>query len=227
MMKTRVLTLPNALTVSRIACAPFLAHAIVNHDTKLALCILGYAAVTDVADGWIARRFNMQSDLGSYLDPLADKVLITAGAVSLAYAGLLPLPLVALILVRDLTLAQGTAWHLYRTAKTARLPVQLEASQLSKANTVLQTALFFSALFGVDSITAIMVPIVAATTWGSGFQYFLSNPLKPLASRPEISRFQERVGQGVNAACVAAGFGLFVWCVMLPSKKETQTQAKT
>jgi cardiolipin synthase len=73
---------------------------------------LGVAAATDVLDGWIARKFDQQSDLGSYLDPLADKIMITVSTVSLGVGGLLPLPLVGLILVRDFTLAQGTAWHL-------------------------------------------------------------------------------------------------------------------
>jgi cardiolipin synthase len=78
----------------------------------VALSILGVAAATDVLDGWIARKFDQQSDLGSYLDPLADKLMITVSTVSLGIGGLLPLPLVGLILVRDFTLAQGTAWHL-------------------------------------------------------------------------------------------------------------------
>jgi cardiolipin synthase len=213
--KGRVLTLPNALTVSRIVCAPFLAQAIVAHETNTALCILAYAAVTDVADGWIARRFDMGSDLGSYLDPLADKLLITAGSVALGVAGLLPVPLVALFLVRDATLAQGTAWHLYRTVKSARLPVQLEASSLSKANTALQTAVFFTALLSLEGLTAFLVPVVAGTTWFSGFQYYFTNPLKNLESREGISRFQERAAQGVNTVGVLAGLGLFVWCLVL------------
>ena len=72
-MAKRVWTIPNALTASRIVSAPFLGMAIVHGETSKALAILAYAALTDVADGWIARRLNQQSDLGSYLDPLADK----------------------------------------------------------------------------------------------------------------------------------------------------------
>lgn len=207
------LTIPNALTVSRLVATPFLCHAVLNHDVPVALGLLSYAAATDVLDGWVARRWNMQSALGSYLDPLADKVLVTAGAVSLAAAGLLPIPLVGLILVRDGTLAQGTAWHVWRTTGSFRLPVSLEASQLSKGNTMLQIVLFFSALLDVSRLTGMMIPLVAATTWFSGFQYYLSNPLKDLPSRPQVSPQQQRFGQGVNTVFVSVGFGLFAWTV--------------
>jgi cardiolipin synthase len=94
---SRIFTIPNVLTVSRIACAPLLGHAIVSGRTSTAVCLLGYAAVSDVVDGWIARKFNQASDLGSYLDPLADKLLVTVGCISLGSAGLLPVSVVALV----------------------------------------------------------------------------------------------------------------------------------
>lgn len=216
------LNVANALTVSRLAATPFLCGAIVAHDTPLALGLLSYAAVTDVLDGYVARRFDQHTALGSYLDPLADKVLVTAGSVSLAVAGLLPLPLVALVLVRDATLMQGTAWHLYRT-RVASVPT-LEASWLSKANTLLQLGLFGSALLNVSSATSVLVPVVAATTWFSGVQYFLANPLKNVPSRPEISARQERLGELVNNAFVIVGLGLLLWCVYEPRLRSSNLE---
>ena len=148
---------------------------------------------------------------------------MTVGAVSLGAAGALPLPLVGLVLLRDFTLAQGTFWHLRRTERPVdggSLPVKLEASQLSKANTVLQTMLFFTALLDFTTTTNVMVPVVAATTWISGYQYYRSNPLKELPSKPGITRGQEVLGERVNAMLVGAGFGLFVWCLALPFIKK-------
>lgn len=90
--ESRVFTVPNALTASRLLCAPLLGKAIVFGETPAAVAILGFAAFTDVADGWIARRWNQQSDLGSYLDPVADKVLATVACVALGSAGLKKTP---------------------------------------------------------------------------------------------------------------------------------------
>ncbi len=84
---SRVLTIPNVLTLSRIVSAPLLGQAIVEGKTGIAVAVLGYAALTDVADGWIARKLGQESDLGSYLDPLADKMLVTVGCVALGTAG--------------------------------------------------------------------------------------------------------------------------------------------
>ncbi len=59
-----------------------------------------------------------------------------------------------------------------------------------------------------------LIPVVAATTWISGFQYYRSNPLKELPSRKDISKAAERAGEAVNTSLVAVGFGLFMMCLL-------------
>jgi cardiolipin synthase len=104
----RPLTLPNFITLFRIAIVPFFVIAVFNHDFRLAVWIFVLLGVTDLLDGWLARRFDMKSVLGAYLDPLADKVLLTAAYISLAIphgqAVVIPLWLAIITLFRDFML---------------------------------------------------------------------------------------------------------------------------
>lgn len=109
--KENIYTLPNLLTVSRIVACPVLGWSILDGNFHLATTLLVYAGLTDLvclcisedyveemilkdtfikADGYLARRFNMQTVLGTILDPAADKTLMTTLTVTLAMQGLLP-----------------------------------------------------------------------------------------------------------------------------------------
>ncbi|KAJ3413613.1 hypothetical protein HDV05_007757 [Chytridiales sp. JEL 0842] len=75
--KENIYTIPNILTTSRLIMSPIIGYFIVSHQMDWALGFLATAAVTDVLDGFIARRYNQKTYLGSALDPAADKVLMT------------------------------------------------------------------------------------------------------------------------------------------------------
>lgn len=83
-------TLPNALTLARIVACPFLGWAIVKGDFAVATGILAASGITDWLDGYLARKWNQKSVLGSVIDPMADKMLMTTLVVALTYEGLLP-----------------------------------------------------------------------------------------------------------------------------------------
>lgn len=83
-------TLPNALTILRIIACPFLGWAIVKGDFAAATGILAVSGFTDWLDGYLARKWNQKSVLGSIIDPMADKMLMTTLVVALTYEGLLP-----------------------------------------------------------------------------------------------------------------------------------------
>ncbi len=106
--KLRPLTLPNFITLLRIGIVPFFLIAVFAHDFRLAVLIFVISGFTDVLDGWIARTFDLQSRMGALLDPLADKVLLTAAYISLAVphgqAVVIPLWLAILTLFRDFTI---------------------------------------------------------------------------------------------------------------------------
>lgn len=103
--KLRPLTLPNFLTFLRMAMVPFFVLAVFDHNYVLAVWIFVLSGITDVLDGWIARTFDLRSRMGALLDPLADKILLTAAYISLAIPhgqqAVIPLWLAILSLFRD------------------------------------------------------------------------------------------------------------------------------
>lgn len=103
--KLRPLTLPNFITLLRMGIVPFFVLAVFAHEFRLAVWIFVISGITDVLDGWIARTFDLESRIGALLDPLADKLLLTAAYISLAIphgqAVVIPLWLAILTLFRD------------------------------------------------------------------------------------------------------------------------------
>ncbi|KAK3738559.1 hypothetical protein QZH41_009645, partial [Actinostola sp. cb2023] len=114
--KESILTIPNLLSAFRIVAAPFLGYFIISEDFLIAAALFGVAGITDMLDGYIARNFkNQKSVFGTILDPVADKVLISTLTISLTVAGLLPIPLTALILGRDLLLIIAAFYFRYKS----------------------------------------------------------------------------------------------------------------
>lgn len=98
----RNLNLPNLLTLLRVVLTPFVVQAILDRRFGRALVILLIAGITDVLDGLAARGLHLQSRFGAYLDPIADKALLTTGYLALGLAHAVPWWLVGLIFGRDL-----------------------------------------------------------------------------------------------------------------------------
>ncbi|KAJ3348633.1 hypothetical protein HDU91_006534 [Kappamyces sp. JEL0680] len=182
-----IYTLPNALTVSRILLSPVIGVCIVQHSFSLGLGLLVLAGVTDALDGWIARRWKMQSAIGSVLDPAADKILMTTLVVSLTQAGSLPMSLGGLIIARDVYLALRTAYYRYVTLPEPKtwsrywdfslVSAEIQPPFISKVNTALQLLLMASCLtasvYGYllhPALLALEV-VVACTTIGSTLHY--------------------------------------------------------
>ena len=102
--------LPNALTVARLAVIPaFVTLLLLAEDGKSwpAAIVFGAAGVTDQIDGWLARRWQVESAFGKVADPLADRLLIDAAVVLLFLADRLPWPALVLIVGRDALLVAG------------------------------------------------------------------------------------------------------------------------
>ena len=96
------MNIPNLLTLLRILLVPVVVWAIAQGQMSIALAAFVIAGVTDAVDGYIAKHFDQQTELGAYLDPLADKTLIVSIYVSLAIFGFIP-PWVAILVVsRDI-----------------------------------------------------------------------------------------------------------------------------
>lgn len=110
---------PNLITLGRIACTPLLSYWIIHGDYQAALAGCVAAAVSDYADGYLAKQYNMKTVLGSYLDPLADKVFINSLAVSVWYksnAVFLPTTCMTLWLAKDVILMAASSSHFFQSA---------------------------------------------------------------------------------------------------------------
>lgn len=139
------------MTVSRILACPVLGWSILGGNFYLATSILVYAGASDWVDGFLARRYNMHSVVGSILDPAADKTLMTTLVVTTAMKGLLPIPLLVIILGRDVLLSFSAFYIRYTSLpepKTFKrywdfsIPsAEVRPTMISKVNTALQIIL--------------------------------------------------------------------------------------
>jgi cardiolipin synthase len=127
------MNVPNSLTILRILLIPVFISLLVYERYTSALVALLVAGVTDALDGTIARVTNQRTELGAYLDPLADKMLLTAGFVTLAVLHLIPLWIVIVIVSRDVIITIGTLLVHLTQAK-----VEISPTLLGKATTLLQ-----------------------------------------------------------------------------------------
>jgi len=85
-----IYTIPNLLTLSRLVAAPFIGYFVLHEQHALALGLFVYAGVSDLVDGYVARRWNKKTVVGSVIDPMADKTLMTILTICLAVKGALP-----------------------------------------------------------------------------------------------------------------------------------------
>src|SRR4029450_8504487 len=103
--------LPNTLTVARLAIIPVFVALVIQaggEPSWAAGILFGVAGITDQVDGWLARRWRVESQFGRFVDPLADRIIIDAAVILLWYYDRLPWPALALILIRDGILIVGT-----------------------------------------------------------------------------------------------------------------------
>jgi len=176
--------LPNLISVARLALTPAFAYYLVTRGYAVALPIFIVAALSDFADGYIARRFGLTSRLGAALDPVADKLNMLVATLVLASQALLPLWLATAIVARDVLIVLGAL--LYRRV-VGRLDIS--PSRLSKLNTLLEFALLSlvmaSAAHWLDGdALAIGFVIVGATVVASGVQYAWRWHAKLMSQRP-------------------------------------------
>ena len=159
------LSIPNLITLGRIIAVPIVVWAITSGEMMLAFFLFLAAGISDAVDGFLAKRFHMASELGAYIDPLADKALIVSIYVALGIAGGLPISLVILVVSRDIMIISGfmLSWLVGKPMPVRPLPV-------SKLNTVAQILLATLVLaergFGFDAAPApaIMIGLVAILT---------------------------------------------------------------
>jgi len=171
--------IPNIITISRIVVIPFFVAAFFIADEKLlnitVATLFLIAGFSDYFDGYFARKWNVQSQVGKFLDPIADKLLVLAALIMLIYIGRADVIAALIILIREITVS-GLREFLGQNNVT--LPV----SELAKWKTAIQMLaimiLIIGPEFGSHSNTLLIgnsgLWIAAALTWITGYTYLKS-----------------------------------------------------
>lgn len=164
--------IPNLLSLLRIAMVPVVIVLLNQQRYFLALLVFALAGITDGIDGFIAKRFDAQTELGAMLDPMADKLLLVSTYSMLTIQGYLPFWLLVLVIFRDVVIVGGF-WMLVMLGDE----VEIHPSWLSKWNTFLQIVLIIAVLLllgvglSMPLLTQMLVYLVGLTTIASGVAY--------------------------------------------------------
>ncbi len=159
--------LPNSLTIGRILLVPLTVWSLLQGDYVVAFLSFTIAGITDGIDGYLARRFNLQTALGAYLDPLADKSLLVAVYVTLAVLSYIPQWLAIIVVTRDVLIVGAVLLSRY-----VDQPVAIRPVFVSKANTAAQIALAAGVLLGLAlgnnnevTVLAASIGVAILTVW--------------------------------------------------------------
>ncbi|ORX57708.1 hypothetical protein BCR36DRAFT_409182 [Piromyces finnis] len=175
--------LPNILCISRILTSPIIGYLIVNHKMKKACFLYAISGITDFFDGYLARKFNWTSKLGSVIDPLADKILMMISTISLSIGKLLPKYIAIAILGRDIFLLLGSIYLVVKKfidtrstlSQIKHFKMRVKPSYISKINTTLQIILLALTILSPGlSIIKYLQGVVFSTTMFSGMEYIIN-----------------------------------------------------
>jgi cardiolipin synthase len=166
------MTIPNLITIARLLIVPLVIVMIMQGQWGWAFLLFVVAGVSDGVDGYLARRLDMRTEFGAYIDPLADKALLVSIYVTLPIIGVLPGWLAIVVVSRDLMIVSAImiSWLMGR-------PVAIKPLAISKLNTAVQIA--FAALilgkkafgFELNSFDTAAMWVVAALTVASVAAY--------------------------------------------------------
>jgi len=166
------LTIPNFITLGRVILVPVVFWLLVTSQIRLAFFAFVVAGISDAVDGFLAKRYSWQSELGAYLDPLADKLLVVCIFIALGVLDKLPSWLVIAVVSRDVLIVIGVllVWFLGAA-------MTIKPAGVSKANTAAQIVLAATVLadegfgLGLGTLRTVLVWVTAALTIASLVNY--------------------------------------------------------
>ena len=167
------MNLPNIITLGRLLAVPIIIWLILNNNMNKAFFIFIIGSISDAIDGSIARAMKKKTILGSYLDPIADKLLVIAVYLTLSYKNYIPCWLSITVVLRDLLIIKSSI-----LLKFFNNNFQIKPLKISKINTTLQLTyiswiLAYSSfpLIFIWKIDIILIVCVTLTTYVSSFKY--------------------------------------------------------
>ncbi len=166
------MNIPNLISLGRIILVPVVFWLLLSGKTQAAFFLFVIAGISDAVDGFLAKRFGWTTELGAYLDPLADKLLIVSIFVALGVKSALPSWLVIAVVSRDILIVAGVvlSWLLDR-------PMRIKPAIVSKFNTLSQIVLAGTVLaddgfgLGLEALRVGLVWITGALTIASLVTY--------------------------------------------------------
>lgn len=167
------MNIPNSLTLARIFLVPLVVWLIISHEMLPALILFLLAGFSDAADGFIAKHYGQDTELGAYLDPIADKALLVSIYVTLGLSDRLPAWLVIAVVSRDILIVGAVmlSWILSR-------PMPVHPLLVSKANTLAQIVLAGLVLaelglgLGLGTLISFCILVTGVLTILSAVAYF-------------------------------------------------------
>ena len=156
---------PNLISLARVLLVPFIISLIISGEYKLAFVLVALAGLSDALDGYLARHFGWRTELGSYLDPVADKLLLVSMFVTLGFHGLLPASVVVLVVSRDVLIVVAVV-----IAHMLGRPMSMRPHFSGKLNTAAQIVLALVTLadegfgLGLSGFRQVLVLVTAALT---------------------------------------------------------------
>jgi len=178
--------LPNFITLLRIVSVPFIVILLFNNNYAMTLLLFVFAGLSDALDGYIAKRFQCVTKLGTMLDPIADKCLLVASFVMLTHQEYLPFWLTVIVVFRDLVIIGGVIFVSLLIGR-----IELKPLVISKINTAMQLFLIFVVLMNLahphlmpNIGESFLYILVAGTSISSGLAYIWQGSI--LAMRGEF-----------------------------------------
>lgn len=174
-VKSGKLYIPNIISLFRIFLVPLVIWLIITGQMLLAFVAFLVAGISDAVDGFLAKRFGWQTELGAYLDPIADKALLVSIYVALGYYEYLPAWLVIAVVSRDILIVGAIV-----LSGMINRPIQMHPLPVSKVNTagqiILAALVLFDLSFGLNlvNLTMVTVWIVGLLTVASASAYLLT-----------------------------------------------------
>jgi cardiolipin synthase (CMP-forming) len=189
------MNLPNTITVLRLVAVPVAVWAILNGFIQLAFWVFLAAGISDGVDGYLARRWNQRTELGAYLDAIADKALLVSIYITLAIGDVIPNWLAIIVVFRDVMIVGAVilSWLMEK-------PITIKPLMVSKLNTVAQilfaAATLSSKGFGVDwghaldpaAFVTAGLTLVSAAAYLAAWMRHMAEPELPKPSSRKSSR---------------------------------------
>jgi cardiolipin synthase len=166
-------TIPNIMSLLRLALAPVIGHFIYHGNLGIAIVIAVFAGLLDIFDGIIARKYNLTSEFGKLIDPLADKVTYAFVLIAMILTEMVPIWYGILFISRDLLILNGS---LFFSNKVKELP---QADKFGKLSIFVNGMSLLLILCGVKFLNGPIMIVPLLLLYGSTINYFL-NGLKKI-----------------------------------------------